>query len=38
VLIDGAELAELMIGHGVGVADVQSYVGKRVDTDYFEET
>ena len=37
VLIDGAELAELMIDHGVGVADVETYVVRRVDADYFEE-
>ncbi|CAA9550600.1 MAG: Mrr restriction system protein [uncultured Thermomicrobiales bacterium] len=38
VLIDGAELAELMIDHGVGVANVETYVVKRVDADYFEES
>lgn len=37
VLIDGARLADLMIDHGVGVAEVQTYILKRVDTDYFEE-
>lgn len=37
VLIDGDELADLMIDHGVGVANVQTYTIKRVDTDYFEE-
>jgi restriction system protein len=37
VLIDGAQLAELMIDHGVGVTDVQTYIVKRIDTDYFEE-
>jgi restriction system protein len=36
VLIDGEELAQLMIDHGVGVADVNHYVTKRVDQDYFE--
>ncbi len=37
VLIDGAQLTELMIDHGVGVADVETYVIKRIDTDYFAE-
>jgi restriction system protein len=36
VLIDGEELAELMIDHGVGVNDYKSYQVKRVDSDYFE--
>jgi restriction system protein len=35
VLIDGDQLTQLMIDHGVGVADVTSYHVKRVDTDYF---
>ncbi|MCX5660968.1 MAG: restriction endonuclease [Planctomycetota bacterium] len=37
VLIDGDELAELMIDHGVGVAQFKSYIIKRVDGDYFDE-
>jgi restriction system protein len=37
VLIDGAQLAELMIEHGIGVAEVQTYALKRLDSDYFEE-
>lgn len=36
VLLDGDEMAGLMIDHGVGVAPVTSYVVKRVDSDYFE--
>ena len=36
VLIDGEQLAQLMIEHGVGVAEVASYVVKRMDLDYFE--
>ena len=36
VLIDGLMLAELMIDHGVGVAELATYVVKRIDTDYFE--
>ncbi len=37
VLIDGAELAKLMIAHGVGVTTVAAYELKRVDSDYFSE-
>jgi restriction system protein len=37
VLIDGEELARLMIEHNVGVAEFQRYVIKRVDLDYFSE-
>ncbi len=37
VLIDGDELARLMIAHGVGVTPVAVYEGKRVDSDYFTE-
>lgn len=37
ILIDGHDLAELMIDHNVGVSAVQSYVVKRVDEAYFEE-
>ena len=36
VLIDGRQLAELMMDHGVGVADVVTYTVKRLDLDYFE--
>ena len=37
VLIDGEQLAQLMIEHGVGVADKQVYAVKRIDEDYFAE-
>ena len=37
VLIDGDRLAQLMIDHGVGVAEVATYQVKRVDADYFGE-
>ena len=37
VLIDGEELAELMIDHGVGVATAAVYEVKRIDSDYFAE-
>ncbi len=37
VLIDGRQLAELMIEHGVGVMPVRTYTVKRIDNDYFDE-
>ncbi|MGO8951643.1 MAG: restriction endonuclease [Ktedonobacterales bacterium] len=37
VLIDGKQLAELMIDHDVGVTTTTSYQVKRVDSDYFME-
>ena len=37
VLIDGYELAELMIEHDVGVSTRQTYETKRLDEDYFNE-
>jgi restriction system protein len=37
VLIEGTELARLMIAHGVGVTPLASYELKRVDSDYFSE-
>jgi restriction system protein len=36
VLIDGEELAEFMIDHGVGVAEYKAYLVKKLDSDYFE--
>lgn len=36
-LIDGDELAELMIDHNVGVSVAQVYEVKRIDSDYFAE-
>lgn len=35
VLIDGEQLAQLMIDHGIGVTQITSYVVSRVDLDYF---
>ena len=35
ILIDGTELAKLMIAHGVGVTPVAVYELKRVDIDFF---
>ncbi|MGE3595787.1 MAG: restriction endonuclease [Dehalococcoidia bacterium] len=37
VLIDGAQLAQLMIDFGVGVAEVEVIRLKRIDEDYFVE-
>ncbi len=37
VLIDGDQLASLMIEHDVGVTPQTSYVLKRLDADYFTE-
>ena len=37
VLIDGEDLAKLMIDFGIGVAAEASYEIKRLDTDYFDE-
>jgi restriction system protein len=35
-LIDGEQLAQLMIDNGVGVTEVDRYIVKRIDKDYFE--
>ena len=37
VLIDGKQLAELMMDFDVGVSTSKSYLIRQVDTDYFEE-
>jgi restriction system protein len=37
VLIDGKQLAELMIDYKVGVSSVATYELKKIDTDYFNE-
>lgn len=37
ILIDGRRLAELMIEHGIGVAEEHAYSVKKIDNDYFEE-
>ena len=36
-LINGNELAQLVIDHGVGVTDVASYTINKIDIDYFGE-
>lgn len=35
VLIDGDELARLMVGHGVGVQTKHTFVLREMDEDYF---
>lgn len=37
VLIDGDQLCDLMLTHGVGVATVRKYSTFKVDTDYFND-
>ncbi len=37
VLIDGEQLAQYMIDFGIGVSEVNHYVVKKMDQDYFEE-
>ncbi|MGI9036168.1 MAG: restriction endonuclease [Pyrinomonadaceae bacterium] len=37
ILIDGEELAELMIDYNVGVSVATTYEIKRIDSDYFSE-
>jgi restriction system protein len=37
ILVDGTELARLMIAHGVGVTPVAVYELKRVGSDFFAE-
>lgn len=37
ILIDGDELADLMIDHNVGVSIVENYEIKQIDSDYFVE-
>jgi restriction system protein len=37
ILIDGEQLAQLMIDHGVGVSEEESFTIYRVDYDYFND-
>lgn len=37
VLIDGEDLTDHMMDHGIGVTEVGSYVVKRLDSDYFSQ-
>jgi restriction system protein len=36
VLIDGEQLAQLMIDYGIGVTEVNRYIVKKIDSDYFD--
>ena len=36
-LIDGAQLAELMIDFDLGVSPATTYIVKRIDSDFFGE-
>jgi hypothetical protein len=38
ILIDGRRLAELMIEHGIGVAEEHAYSIKKINSDYFDES
>jgi restriction system protein len=38
VLIDGRMLADLMVKHNIGVQDQETYVIKRIDEDFFEDS
>jgi restriction system protein len=37
VLVDGEQLAQLMIEFGLGVATEATYAVKRVDQDFFDD-
>tara|TARA_Y100001001_G_scaffold128624_1_gene127589 strand:- start:426 stop:545 length:120 start_codon:yes stop_codon:yes gene_type:complete len=37
VLIDGKQLAELMIKHNLGVSVKETYQVKAIDSDYFAD-
>jgi restriction system protein len=37
VLIDGEQLAQLMLDYDVGVTKVETYEIKKIDNDYFFE-
>lgn len=37
VLVDGAQLAELMIDYGIGVSEVETIKVWKLDEDYFSE-
>jgi restriction system protein len=38
ILIDGATLAGLLVEHNIGAQDSETFVLKRLDEDFFEET
>lgn len=37
ILIDGKQLVDLMFDYGIGVSTANSYVVKRIDSDFFED-
>lgn len=37
ILIDGPQLSEYMFDYEIGVSTVDSYVVKRMDSDFFED-
>lgn len=37
VLIDGKQLAQLMIDHNIGVSEAHTYMIKRIDSDFFTD-
>jgi restriction system protein len=37
ILVDGEQLAKLMIEQDVGVSTIASYTIKKIDSDYFME-
>ena len=37
ILIDGENLAQLMIDHGIGVTEIRTYSIRKMDLDYFGE-
>jgi len=37
VLVDGEQLAQLMIDFGIGVTEIATYTVKKVDSDFFSE-
>jgi restriction endonuclease Mrr len=38
ILIDGQALSGLMVQHHIGVQDQHTYVIKRIDEDFFDES
>ena len=38
VLLDGSQIANLMLDHNVGVSPVTTFIIKKIDSDYFEES
>ena len=37
ILIDGEQLAQLLIDHNIGVTPVSNFEIKKIDSDYFTE-